>query len=314
MSASLTDIQKRIDSTQKTSHITSAMQMVSASKLVRSEATVRQYEKYAQQIRSMVTHLVYANIDELLLKSDTSVDETNDQAVLNYLDYHDMLIMREVKKTAYLVIASDQGLAGSYNSSIFASTLEMLKRDHQSKDEFLLICIGETASKFFSKEGYDILYEMSGISDYPTFEEVKVIVQQTVNLYREEAFDELYVCYNHHVNAIVSNFRVEKMLPLVDVERTDEPSPYDVEFLLEPSKEAILEQLIPQYAESLIYGAILDAKAAEHASRMTAMRGATDNARDLISRLTQERNRKRQAQITQEITEIVGGAEALKER
>ncbi|MBF1710272.1 MAG: F0F1 ATP synthase subunit gamma, partial [Streptococcus sp.] len=123
---------------------------------------------------------------------------------------------------------------------------------------------------------------------------------------------EFYVCYNHHVNALLSNYRVEKMLPIIDLD-AEEAKEYELDYIFEPNKEIIMDILLPQYAESLIYGAIIDAKSAEHASRMTAMRSATDNAKDLISNLTQDLNQRRQAQITQEITEIVGGAAALEE-
>ncbi|RLK64093.1 F0F1 ATP synthase subunit gamma [Atopobacter sp. AH10] len=314
MGASLTETKTRIASTKKTSQITAAMQMVSASKLMKSEGLVRKYENYAKHIREMVLHLVYANRDKLLMTSNDPV-EVKQKDSDDFLDYHDLLITRPVRRTAYLIISSDQGLAGSYNSSIFSSTLEMLERDHQNDPaSFLLMTIGQSGSAFFKRLGYEVAYDISGLSDQPSFTEVRSIIVKAVSLYRSGEFDELYVCYNHHVNALVSNFRVEKMLPLVDIdEPEDNHSMKEVDYILEPSQEEILEQLLPQYAESLIYGAILDAKTAEHASRMTAMRMATDNAHQLVDDLTIQLNRRRQAQITQEITEIVGGASALEE-
>ena len=147
---------------------------------------------------------------------------------------------------------------------------------------------------------------------YSTFEEVRKIVSSAVQMFRDGEFDEFYVCYNHHVNALLSNYRVEKMLPIIDLDAEEAKSTNWIIFF-EPNKEIIMDILLPQYAGSLIYGAIIDAKSAEHASRMTAMRSATDNAKDLISNLTQDLNQRRQAQITQEITEIVGGAAALEE-
>ena len=294
MTASLNDLKKRIVSTKKTSQITSAMQMVSAAKLAKSEQAVRHYQDYAQKIREVVTHLLYANHNKEEVVDETSEDG---EVVTSFIDYHDLLIERPVKKTGYLVISSDQGLAGSYNSSIFQSTREMLELDHQSKDEYVILTIGDAASRFFKKMGVDVRLEINDVSDIPTFEEVRKIVSSAVQMFRDGEFDEFYVCYNHHVNALLSNYRVEKMLPII----------------FEPNKEIIMDILLPQYAESLIYGAIIDAKSAEHASRMTAMRSATDNAKDLISNLTQDLNQRRQAQITQEITEIVGGAAALEE-
>lgn len=304
--SSLIDLKTRIYSTKKTSQITNAMQMVSASKLAKSEQAVRRYQNYAEKIREVVTHLLYSRSQEE--KQWEAVEET----AVNFIDYHDLLIERPVKKTGYLVISSDQGLAGSYNSSIFQSTKQMLESDHQSTDEYVIFTIGRAASQFFQKQGITVAREIHDVSDIPSFEEVRKIVTTAVAMFRDGVFDEFYVCYNHHVNALLSNYRVEKMLPIIDLDE-GELTEYELEYIFEPSKEEIMETLLPQYAESLIYGAIIDAKAAEHASRMTAMRSATDNAKDLIARLTKEMNRQRQAQITQEITEIVGGASALED-
>ena len=309
MTASLNDLKKRIVSTKKTSQITSAMQMVSAAKLAKSEQAVRHYQDYAQKIREVVTHLLYANHNKEEVVDETSEDG---EVVTSFIDYHDLLIERPVKKTGYLVISSDQGLAGSYNSSIFQSTREMLELDHQSKDEYVILTIGDAASRFFKKMGVDVRLEINDVSDITTFEEVRKIVSREVQMFRDGEFDEFYVCYNHHVNALLSNYRVEKMLPIIDLD-AEEAKEYELDYIFEPNKEIIMDILLPQYAESLIYGAIIDAKSAEHASRMTAMRSATDNAKDLISNLTQDLNQRRQAQITQEITEIVGGAAALEE-
>ena len=309
MTASLNDLKKRIVSTKKTSQITSAMQMVSAAKLAKSEQAVRHYQDYAQKIREVVTHLLYANHNKEEVVDETSEDG---EVVTSFIDYHDLLIERPVKKTGYLVISSDQGLAGSYNSSIFQATREMVELDHQSKDEYVILTIGDAASRFFKKMGVDVRLEINDVSDIPTFEEVRKIVSSAVQMFRDGEFDEFYVCYNHHVNALLSNYRVEKMLPIIDLD-AEEAKEYELDYIFEPNKEIIMDILLPQYAGSLIYGAIIDAKSAEHASRMTAMRSATDNAKDLISNLTQDLNQRRQAQITQESTEIVGGAAALEE-
>ena len=310
MASSLNDLKKRIISTKKTSQITSAMQMVSASKLAKSEQAVRRYQDYAEKIREVVTHLLYAEQKHDIEEIDEEIDSNEEES---FIDYHDLLIERPVKKTGYLVISSDQGLAGSYNSSIFQATREMLQTDHDSQDEYVILTIGGAASRFFKKMGVDVRLEINDVSDIPSFEEVRKIVSSAVQMFRQGEFDEFYVCYNHHVNALLSNYRVEKMLPIIDLDE-DEAKEYELDYIFEPNKEIIMETLLPQYAESLIYGAIIDAKAAEHASRMTAMRSATDNARDLISDLTQDLNQRRQAQITQEITEIVGGAAALEEQ
>lgn len=303
MAASLIDIKKRIKSTQKTSQITNAMHMVSASKLARAEQKVRKYQIYANKIREIVTHIAGHQLSVIEEKGQNLNKE-------QLIDFHDLLIEREVKRTGYLIISTDKGLAGSYNSSIFKSTRQMIQQDHASAEEYTIISIGETLAHDLEKHEIVVEHVVPDLSDQPSFEDVRGLVSLIVEYYRNGEFDELYVCYNHHINAISSEFRAEKMLPLSDLD-TDETKQYEVEYAFEPTKEDILEVLLPQYAESLIYGAIIDAKSSEHASRMTAMKSATDNAQDLIKRLSLEQNRIRQGAITQELTEIVSDASAL---
>lgn len=299
MGASLNEIKQRIDSTKKTSQITKAMQMVSASKLNKSEVSSKNFQIYASKVREVLTHLTAAELE------DIAQTETP-----GGIDYHSMLVSRPIKKTGYIVITSDGGLVGGYNSSILKQTMAMLESDHETHHEYVLITIGATGSEFFKTRGYDVTYELRDLSDQPSFDEVKKIVSMATSMYRNELFDELYVCYNHHINSLTSQFRAERMLPISDLD-PDEAETYRQEYIFEPSKEAILDQLLPQYAESLIYGAIVDAKTAEHAAGMTAMKTATDNAENIIGDLTISYNRARQGAITQEITEIVGGAAAL---
>jgi F-type H+-transporting ATPase subunit gamma len=163
---------------------------------------------------------------------------------------------------------------------------------------------------FFRARGINPVFELRGIADNPSFEEVQKIISKSVEMYKNELFDELYVCYNHHVNSLTSQVRVQQMLPVEDLDH-NEVDGYTATFELEPNREMILDQLMTQYAESTIYGALLDAKTAENAAGMTAMQTATDNAKNVISDLTIQYNRARQAAITQEITEIVAGASAL---
>ncbi|EOL42186.1 ATP synthase gamma chain [Enterococcus phoeniculicola] len=302
MGASLNEIKQRIASTKKTSQITKAMQMVSAAKLTKSEASSKNFQEYASKVRSIVTHLVASQLADL---EEMTVADSNDA-----LNYHSMLLKRPVKKTGYIVITSDGGLVGGYNSSILKQTMSMLEDDHASENEYVMIAIGGTGADFFKARGINLAYELRNLSDQPSFEEVRKIVTMATTMYESEVFDELYVCYNHHINSLTSQFRVEKMLPISDLD-ADEATSYEQEYILEPSKEVILDTLLPQYAESLIYGAIVDAKTAEHAAGMTAMKTATDNAQNIISDLTISYNRARQGAITQEITEIVAGAAAL---
>ena len=221
-----------------------------------------------------------------------------------------MLIKRPVKKTGYIVITSDKGLVGGYNSTILKAVMQMLHDDHDNQEEYVIIALGGMGADFFKARDINVSYELRGLSDQPTFDEVRKIVNKSVSLYQNELFDELYVCYNHHVNSLTSQVRVEKMLPITDWDENEATSHHQ-EFELETNRDTILAQLLPQYAESMIYGSIIDAKTAEHAAGMAAMQAATDNAKNVINDLTIQYNRARQAAITQEITEIVAGASAL---
>lgn len=305
MAESLIEIKRKIASTKKTSQITSAMQMVSGSKLNKSENASRNFQGYSKKVREMVTHIAATQLETM---EDNRVAGFDSEALAD--DYHSMLVARPVKKTAYIVITADKGLAGGYNSSVIKQTLQIMTEDHESEDDYVLMAIGSAGAEFFKNRGVNIAYELRGLSDQPTFDEVRKIVKAAIQMYETEVFDELYVCYNHHINSISSQFRAEKMLPVSDLD-AGEAKTYEKEYILEPNADMILDKLLPQYAESLIYGAILDAKTAEHAARMTAMKSATDNASNIIDELTISYNRARQSAITQEITEIVGGAAAL---
>ena len=291
MGASLSEIKTKIASTKKTSQITGAMQMVSAAKLQKSEKLAKSYQVYADKVRQVTVDLV-------------SADHSPSK--------NPMMLKREVKKTGYLVITSDRGLVGGYNSNILkALTTAISKNEH----EHTILALGGMGADFFKARNIDVAYELRGLSEQPSFNEVREIVGEAVKRYQDEEFDELYVCYNHHVNSLVSQVRMEKMLPISFDDVENEPSEKSeaaqyASFELEPSRDAILDKLLPQYAESMIFGSIVDAKTAEHAAGMAAMRAATDNAHTVINDLTIQYNRARQASITQEITEIVAGASA----
>ncbi|HFS8575726.1 TPA: F0F1 ATP synthase subunit gamma [Streptococcus pyogenes] len=290
MAGSLSEIKAKIISTEKTSKITSAMRMVSSAKLVKSEQAARDFQIYASKIRQITTDL---------LKSELTIGSDNP-----------MLVSRPVKKTGYIVITSDKGLVGGYNSKILKSVMDMITEYHADGD-YEIISIGSVGSDFFKARGMNVAFELRGLADQPSFEQVRQIISQSVDMFVNEIFDELYVCYNHHVNSLTSQVRVQQMLPISDLV-ADEAAEEGVTGLeLEPNRHDILDQLLPQFTESLIYGAIIDAKTAEHAAGMTAMQTATDNAKNVINDLTIQYNRARQAAITQEITEIVAGANAL---
>lgn len=306
MAESLMDIKRKIASTKKTGQITQAMQMVSGAKLSQIEKRAKKYQIYSDKVRQIVTHLAAGQLLELATAANDDTETDKNQVI----SVASLLQKRPVKKTGYLVITSDRGLVGSYNSTVLKAMMQMIKDDHESPDDYVMMAIGGVGADFFKARGLNLAYEYRGVSDIPTFNEVREIVKTAVTMYDNGVFDELYVCYNHHVNTLTSAFRAEKMLPISDLD-VSEVEDTNVEYLVEPDLDAVLDAVLPQYAESLIFGAIMDAKTAEHAASTTAMRSATDNANDLISYLSTQYNRARQAAITTEITEIVGGAAAL---
>ncbi len=283
--ASLRDIKTRITSTKKTSQITKAMQMVSASKLNKAEMSAKSFVPYMEKIQDVVASIAAG-----------SSDVTNP-----------MMVARPVKKTAYLVITSDRGLVGGYNSNILRTVMSKINERHASKDEFVILSVGRKGRDFFAKKDFNIIESSIGLPDHPAFADIKEITRKAVGMFADGTYDEVYMYYNHYVSAISQEVTEKKVLPLTDIQPTGSTASYE----FDPSAEAILEVLLPQYAESLIFGALLDGKASEHAASMTAMKSATDNASELIGDLTLVYNRARQAAITQEITEIVGGAAAL---
>ncbi|WP_130859282.1 ATP synthase F1 subunit gamma [Gracilibacillus phocaeensis] len=284
--ASLRDIKTRITSTQKTKQITKAMHMVSASKLSRAEEFAKAFDPYSNKIKEVVNSIAGSGEAE-----------------------HPMLRSREVKKTAYFVITSDRGLAGAFNSGVLREVYRTIQEKHQSTDEYAIIAVGRIGRDFFKKRQMPILKEITGLSDQPSFADIQDLTSETVQLFVEEEIDELVIFYNHFVSAISQKVTNKQLLPLTEL--AEEAKGVQSAYEYEPNQQEILNTLLPQYAESLIFGALLDSKASEHASRMTAMKSATDNADDLIDDLSLQYNRARQAAVTQEITEIVGGVAAL---
>ena len=283
--ASLREIETRINSTKKTSQITKAMQMVAAAKLNRAEMNAKAFVPYMEKIQE-VTQSIAAGSNDV---------------------EHPMLLSRPVKRTGYLVITGDRGLCGPYNSNVLRKVYNTIQEKHQSNDEFVIIAIGKMGREFFQNRGMNVILEMHGLPDQPSFTNIAEITSKAVGMFSDGTFDELYMFYNHFVSAMTQEVTKTKVLPLTSIEESQQVNSYEYE----PSAEEILEILLPQYAESLIYGALLDAKASEHAATMTAMKSATDNAMDIIDDLTLQFNRARQAAITQEITEIIGGVAAL---
>jgi len=219
------------------------------------------------------------------------------------------LEVRDIKKTGYLVITSDQGLAGGYNSNLLRKLVLTIKERHNSPDEYDIFVIGRKGRDFLKRREFPIVGEIIGLSDAPTFLEIKNIANTVVSMYAEGVFDQVYVHYNEFVSAMTQVPTEMKLLPLTNIKSEETSVSAIIEF--EPSAEEVLNVLLPRYAETLIYSALLNAKASENGARMTAMDSATSNADDMINGLTLTFNRARQASITQEITEIVAGANAL---
>jgi len=283
--ASLRDIKNSINSTKKMSQITKAMEMTSAAKWNRGVMNAKAFVPYMEKIQEVTVAVAMGS---------------------NGVN-HPMLESRPVKKTGYIVMTSDRGLAGAFNSNVIRRVFQTIQSRHKSKDEYSIIAIGRVARDFFVKRGMNVDLEIIGVSDQPSFESIKDITSSTVGMFSDGTFDELYLYYTHYKSAITQEVTEKKLLPLTDLSTTAELTSYE----FEPTAEEILDVLLPQYAESLIYGALLDSKASEHAARMTAMRNATDNAKEMIKNYSLIYNRARQAAITQEIAEIVGGAAAL---
>ena len=306
MPASLAAVKHKIESTKSTRQITSAMQMVSTAKLNQIQHHAQSYEVYAEKVKKMLSDLVKSH--------NASAASASHDA------YAALFEKRPVKKTGILVITSDRGLVGSYNNNIIKQTLQLMKDKNLTAESTVFLTVGKTGTEFFKKRGMNVVYEYSGISDVPTFREVHQIVKTAVQMYDDAVFDEMYLAYSHYVNRITSRVRVHDVLPITaeslmedeekSAESVQDESPITAEYEFEPSDTEIIAGLVSQYAESLLYGAILDAKTSEHSSSANAMRSATDNADDIISSLELQYNRARQAAITTEITEITGGMTA----
>jgi F-type H+-transporting ATPase subunit gamma len=261
------------------------MEMVSASKMSKAERNAKAFLPYSEKIRDVVASIAGNNPDAT----------------------HPILSKREVKKTGYLIITSDRGLVGPYNSSLLRYVQNILQERHQSADEYTIIAVGRMGYEYCTKRNIPVSRSMTGVADHPQFSEVKDLVSDAVDMFASGEIDELKVIYNHYVSAISHKVTETQLLPITNIGQAGSESTYEYE----PDQAEILKVLLPQYAESLIFGALLNGKASEHASSMTAMKSATDNADDLIGDLTLSFNRARQAAITQEITEIIGGVAAL---
>lgn len=286
--ASLKEIDGRIKSTKKMKQITKAMNMVSSSKLRRAEKNTKQFEPYMEKMQDAITAIAGAS------KNSS----------------HPMLRPRQVQRSGYLVITSDKGLAGAYSSNVLKRLINDIKEKHSSSDEYSIIVLGQSGVDFLKNRGYEIENSLVDVPDQPSFKSIQAIAKHAIDLFSEEHIDELKIYYSHYVSVLENKPATKQVLPL-SREDSSQGQGQMSSYEFEPDKESILSVILPQYVESLIYGTILDAKASEHAARMTAMKNASDNATELIDDLSLQYNRARQAEITQQITEIVGGSAAL---
>jgi len=287
MAKGMRELKAKIKSTQNTMQITKAMEMVAASRLRRAQEAATAARPYADKLKEVVASIAAGSKDVK----------------------HPMLQKRPIRRTGYLVITSDRGLAGGYNANLLRNVLNAIWSRHSSPDEYVLFVIGRKGRDFFRRRGMAIAKEVTGLPDSPTFADIKAIAQEAVKGFEDELYDELYLCYNQFINAISQRPVERQLLPLAS-ETVNAAGPTTA-YEYEPSAEEVLDALLPKYAETLIYSALLDAKASEFGARMTAMGNATKNAQKMIQVLTLNYNRARQAAITQEISEIVGGANAL---
>lgn len=284
MARGLRDIKRQIKSIQNTKQITKAMEMVAAAKLRRAQEKATAALPYSDKLKEVVGSIAAGT------KGIS----------------HPMLEKRAVKKTGYLVITSDRGLAGASNSNILRKVSGIIAERHQSKDEYSIFVIGRKGRDYFRRRDLPVVEELTELSDSPTFGDIKSIANAAVRQYELGEIDELYICYNKFVNALTQDPEATKLLPMENIGGGVNVSSYEYE----PSPEAVLEALLPKYAETLIFSAMLNAKASELGAKMTAMGAATKNASKMIGDLTLTYNRARQAAITQEISEIVAGADA----
>lgn len=283
MAVSMRNVKNRIVATKKTSQITNAMNMVSASKLKKSERTIRNYSPFVLRIESIISDLVNSGEDF----------------------EHPLLAERECRKTCYILITSDRGLAGPFNNNLFKKLNELVS-NHDPSD-YVIAPLGSRGYNYVKKMRYNMVNDdMILLRDDVSFEDIFSVISKIIQMYLNKEVDKVVICYNHFVNTLVQKVETKVLLP---IEKKFDKKSKDI-YLYEGGIDSILDTVLPLYIQSLIYGLVLDSKASEHASRMTAMKSATDNAKEVISELELLYNRARQAEITSEITDIIGGANA----
>ena len=287
--ASLKDIRKRIGSVKSTQKITRAMKLVAGARLRKAQENIERLRPYAQETLNVLSEVA----------ARTGGEE----------DVHPMLARREPKRVMLVVLTSDRGLAGAFNSSICKAAFGRWKELESQGVEVSFGIIGRKGREYFERRDADIRHEFTGVFENLTSDKAGEIGRYVVEEYTGHNLDAVYLVYNEFKSAISQEIVFESLLPIVPVE-LDEDKVGD--FIYEPNKMALLDTLLPMYAEVEVFRALLESVASEHGARMTAMDAATTNATDMIDKLTLKYNRARQAAITTELMEIIGGSEALK--
>jgi F-type H+-transporting ATPase subunit gamma len=292
--ASLRDIKKRIESVKSTRQITRTMEMVATAKIKKAQAAIEAARPYALTMME-----VLGNVARYVQGASHPL-----------LEVHE-----ERKRVAVVAITSDRGLCGGFNANILRLMEETIGDENADGVETDLISVGRKAVGYLRYRGIDPLDTYVEISDKPSFEDAKAIAGRLIQMYTDEELDAVYVIFNRFKSVAEQKADVHQLLPIERRVMEESRGGLDVtpEYTFEPDAESVLEHLLPTYVETLIYRALMESAASEHAARRTAMKAATDNASEMITTLTRSYNRVRQAAITNEIAEIVGGAAALED-
>jgi len=291
--SNLKEVRNRIASVKSTKQITSAMKMVSAAKLRKAQNAVLTMRPYAQKLQ------------EIMQSLSTSMEDSSESVFSK---------QRTQKRVLLVVITSNRGLCSAFNINVVKEAIHLLDTDladlHENKAVDLM-CLGKKGYDLFKSKGYTITKYNQEIFNELNFKNATAIAEQLMDDFKEGSYDRIILIYNQFKNAAVQILKTEDFLP-VKGQKTKESTPVQADFIFEPDKEEILKELIPKTLKIQLYKALLDSFAAEHGARMTAMHQATENATELLKDLNLSYNKARQAAITNEILEIVSGAEALK--
>ncbi len=292
--ANLKAIRNRIGSVKNTQKITKAMKMVAAARLRRAQQAITELRPYAVKTMEVLSDVAARAGDE---------------------EVHPLLARREPKKVLLVVLTSDRGLAGAFNASINRAAYREWKELEARGVAVSFAVIGRKGRDFLRRRDAKIEFDFTGVFEHLTVEKAGEIGRAIVAEYKDDGFDAVYLVYNEFKSAISQRVVIEPLVPIKPREEGDAEvaaGSVNVDFIYEPSKRALLDRLLPMYIEIEVFRALLESVASEHGARMTAMDNATKNASEMIGRLTLVYNRARQAAITTELMEIIGGAEALK--